>query len=80
MSVETKKYSNGEVTVVWKPKVCIHSAICFKGLPGVFDPRRKPWIDMTQSGTERIIEQVKKCPSEALSYLMNSEINTGEPG
>ncbi|TDY67172.1 divergent 4Fe-4S mono-cluster protein [Leptospira meyeri] len=37
-----KKYSNEDITVVWKPNVCIHSTICFKGLPGVFDRKRKP--------------------------------------
>jgi uncharacterized Fe-S cluster protein YjdI len=66
-------YSNGEITVVWKPDVCIHSAICFKGLPKVFDPRRKPWIEMDKATTEQIIEQVKKCPSGALSILINDE-------
>jgi uncharacterized Fe-S cluster protein YjdI len=68
MSQHTFHYSNGEVTVVWKPDICIHSGVCFRGLPGVFDPRRKPWIDMTASGTPQIIEQVKHCPSGALSY------------
>jgi len=63
-----KKYSNGEVTVVWRPGMCIHSAICFKGLSEVFDPRRRPWITLEQSTTEKIIEQIKKCPSGALSY------------
>ena len=53
--------------VVWKPDICIHSAICFKGLAGVFDPRRKPWIDMSKADTNQIIEQVKKCPGGALS-------------
>ncbi len=67
MAQKTHHYSNREITVVWKPDVCIHSAICFKGLAGVFDPRRKPWIDMTQAETQQIIEQVKKCPSGALS-------------
>ena len=65
------KYSNGEVTIVWKPDVCIHSGNCFRGLPEVFKPREKPWISPEGSTTEKIIEQVKKCPSGALSYFLN---------
>ncbi len=79
MPKESIKYSNGEVTVVWKPKTCIHSTFCWKGLIEVFDPREKPWIKMERATTERIIDQVKKCPSAALSYFMNDEITTGEP-
>jgi len=71
MPQTTHKYSNGEITVIWKPNACIHSGICFKGLPGVFDPRRRPWIDMSQAETAAIIEQVKKCPSGALSIATN---------
>ena len=67
MPQKTHHYSNGEVTIAWQPDICIHSAICFKGLSGVFDPRRKPWIDMSKAETDQIIEQVKKCPSGALS-------------
>ncbi|MFN4315410.1 MAG: (4Fe-4S)-binding protein [Chitinophagaceae bacterium] len=72
----TKKYSNGEVTVVWKPKVCIHSTICWKaatGLPEVFNPSKRPWIELEAADTERIVDQVKKCPSGALSYYYNNE-------
>lgn len=67
MPLQTHHYTNGETTVVWKPGLCIHSAICAKGLAEVFDPRRKPWIDMHKAGTDQIIEQVKQCPSGALS-------------
>lgn len=28
----SKKYNNGEITV-WQPNLCIHSTICFNGLP-----------------------------------------------
>jgi uncharacterized Fe-S cluster protein YjdI len=72
----TKQYSNGEVTIVWKPSECIHSGICFRGLGEVFDPRKRPWITPEHSTTEKIIEQVKKCPSGALSYYLNRD--TGE--
>ncbi|AXE21600.1 hypothetical protein DR864_17585 [Runella rosea] len=70
----TKKYDNGEVTVVWQPHMCIHSTICFKGLPMVFDPRKRPWITPEGGTTDAIVEQIKKCPSGALSYYMNNEI------
>jgi uncharacterized Fe-S cluster protein YjdI len=69
----TKKYSNGEVTIVWKPDLCIHSAICFNGLGDVFHPKELPWITPEKSPSNNIIEQVKKCPSGALSYYLNRD-------
>ncbi|MEZ4903045.1 MAG: (4Fe-4S)-binding protein [Spirosomataceae bacterium] len=69
----TKKYSNGEVTVVWQPHLCSHSAICFKGLPTVFDPRKRPWVTPEGGTTEEIVAQVKKCPSGALSCQMEEQ-------
>jgi uncharacterized Fe-S cluster protein YjdI len=62
-----KEYTNGEITVVWQPHMCIHSKICWKGLLPVFDPRRKPWVDMDAVSSERIVAQVNQCPSGALS-------------
>lgn len=70
-----KKYSNDEVTVVWQPDKCIHSAICIRGLPNVFDNQKRPWVNIQGATSERIIEQVKQCPSGALSYFMNGEEN-----
>lgn len=72
----TKEYSNGEVTIVWKPDLCIHSKICWNlstGLPEVFNPRERPWVKPLGASTERIVAQVSKCPSGALSYYMNNE-------
>lgn len=62
--------------MVWQPQSCIHSTICWKeltGLPKVFNPRERPWIKMEGSNTLTIIEQVKKCPSGALSFYYNNE-------
>ncbi len=67
----TKEYTNGEVTVVWKPNLCIHSAICWNGLGAVFNPRKRPWINMAAAASDAIIAQVDECPSGALSYFRN---------
>ena len=68
----TKRYSNGEVTVVWQPHLCSHSTVCFRGLPEVFDPRSRPWVRIGAAPTDRIVEQVQRCPSGALSYVMDA--------
>ena len=65
------KYTNGEVTVVWKPDVCKHSGRCVTGLPAVFNVNKHPWINMEAAGTDAIIEQVKKCPTGALTFYKN---------
>jgi uncharacterized Fe-S cluster protein YjdI len=75
----TFKYTNNEVTVVWKPDTCIHSRICWTELKEVFDPTKRPWVEMSGGTTERIIEQVRKCPSGALSYFINEQ-NQTDPG
>ncbi len=73
MPVKTHKYTNGSITILWQPEICIHSGICARGLASVFDPKRKPWIDMDAADSERIVQQVKKCPSGALSILTTIE-------
>ena len=69
-----KKYSNGEITIVWKPDLCTHVAYCFMELPEVFDPSNLPWVNANGASTERIIEQVKRCPTGALTYFRNAEM------
>lgn len=68
-----REYSNGEVTIVWEPEACIHSAICAKGLPNVFRPKVRPWIRIEKAETEDLVNQVKRCPSGALSFYMNDK-------
>jgi uncharacterized Fe-S cluster protein YjdI len=63
-----KKYSNGEVTVIWKPTLCQHSGVCARGLPAVFNPRRRPWIELEHADSKTIVAQVEQCPSGALSW------------
>ncbi len=73
-------YSNGEITVIWQPLLCAHTGICLRGLPGVFDRTRIPWVDIHAAPTDEIRNQVERCPSGALSYVMreDGEIATSE--
>ena len=71
----TKRYTNGEITILWQSALCQHSGICFRGLPQVFDPRRRPWIVPDAASSEEIDEQVRRCPSGALSI-----VEPGAPG
>lgn len=64
-----KKYSNGEITVLWQPDKCVHAARCVKGLPSVFDVNKRPWVNMAGAGTDEIRRVVETCPSKALSVL-----------
>ena len=66
-------YPNSEITVVWKPEFCQHSGRCWGQLPEVFDYKRKKWIDPNGATSEKIIEQVKRCPTGALSFFRNAE-------
>ncbi len=78
MPKTTHNYTNGNVTIVWKPASCIHSTLCWKGLKEVFNPGKRPWIEPTGATTDQIIEQVRKCPSGALSYYMNDGEDAGK--
>ncbi|WP_338223286.1 (4Fe-4S)-binding protein [Algoriphagus confluentis] len=68
-----KEYSNGEVTITWEPKKCIHSAKCVNGLPSVFNAEKKPWIDPMGAGTDHIVAQIQTCPSGALGYYFENK-------
>ena len=74
-----KTYQEGDLTVYWKPDLCIHSGKCVKGLGKVFDPNRKPWIDLTQADADAIRKQVLACPSGALSIPEEAQTEAIQP-
>lgn len=65
-----KTNTKEDLIVKWEPDKCIHSGICFQGLPSVFNPGKKPWVNMDGAQMEEILNQVKACPSGALSLMI----------
>lgn len=61
------EYTNGEITIIWQPQLCIHSGVCVKTLPKVYHPKDKPWITIENASSEELINQVQLCPSKALT-------------
>lgn len=73
MEENNREYTNNEITVIWQPSKCIHATTCYRELREVFDPLKRPWVNMQGASTERIIEVVNKCPTAALSYRWNDD-------
>jgi uncharacterized Fe-S cluster protein YjdI len=61
-----KTYTGTRVDVSFDPPVCRHAAECVRGLPAVFDTRRRPWILPDAAPAEQVVEVVGRCPSGAL--------------
>ena len=64
----TREYASQEIRVQWYASRCIHSAKCIRALPRVFDPRRRPWVDIDAANADAIADAVLKCPTGALHY------------
>lgn len=68
MSKRLQTYEVPGITVTFDPNVCIHSAVCVRGLPKVFDVRRKKWIEADAATPDEVAAQIDRCPSGALQY------------
>ena len=71
---KTVKYKNEDITILWKPDLCIHAGECVKTLPKVYNPKERPWVKIENATTPELKAQIAKCPSKALSYRENEDL------
>ncbi len=63
-----RDYEGRGIVVHWSAERCIHTGRCIAAQPGVFDPKRRPWVDVTRADADAIARAVERCPTGALSY------------
>lgn len=79
MSKRLQSYDTPGITVTFDPNVCTHSGICVRGLPLVFDIKRKRWIRPELASPDAVAAQVARCPSGALQYQLMPKPTEDEP-
>lgn len=79
MARRLQVYETPDITVTFEPGLCQHSGNCIRGLPGVFDVRRKRWIRPEAASADEVEAQVGRCPSQALkSYRPGTPVPRAE--
>jgi uncharacterized Fe-S cluster protein YjdI/CDGSH-type Zn-finger protein len=66
MEQRFKEYIGTDFKVLYSPKLCIHAAECVRGLPDVFQPQAKPWIQLENAEVQELARVIAQCPSGAL--------------
>ncbi len=75
MSQRLQVYETSQIRVTFDPKVCIHSGVCLKALPAVFDVSRRRWVDPKQANPDEVLAAVAKCPSGALRASLVTSVH-----
>jgi uncharacterized Fe-S cluster protein YjdI len=68
-----KRYEGTRIDVTFDPARCLHAAECVRGLPEVFDTRKRPWIQPDGAAPDVVAEVVRRCPTGALHYAAPGE-------
>ena len=79
MKKKVFNYSNDKINITYDLNRCIHAGECVRGLPDVFDPKKKPWIDPDNADAEKIADVIEKCPTGALHYELLKSDRTENP-
>lgn len=68
MDQNIHEYSGEKITVTYDVKRCIHARECVRGLPEVFDPDKRPWIEPNNADADELADVITACPTGALHF------------
>lgn len=68
MDEDSHSYSGDQIEVSYDVNRCIHARECVQGLPAVFDPDKRPWIDPDNADVDDVADVVMECPTGALQF------------
>ncbi len=66
-------YQGKGLTIHDDRTVCAHAGFCTDNLKAVFKLGEEPWIDAGGADTAAIVQQIKRCPSGALSVTVGGD-------
>jgi uncharacterized Fe-S cluster protein YjdI/CDGSH-type Zn-finger protein len=61
-------YENNDLRVMWDATLCIHTGVCLRRSPTVFDVNARPWVDLDGADAQEIAATIRACPTGALRY------------
>lgn len=64
----TRIYESNGIRIFWTAERCVHAAECVAALSDVFDPRRRPWVQLGDHSADELAAAVERCPTGALRY------------
>jgi CDGSH-type Zn-finger protein/uncharacterized Fe-S cluster protein YjdI len=68
MKKKIYQYSSEEIEVSYDLVRCIHAEECVHGLPQVFNPKKRPWIEPNQASADELADVIMRCPTGALHF------------
>jgi len=72
MARRLQSYESDDIVVTFDPSICVHSGVCVRGLPAVFDVKLKRWVRPENAPAGQVADQVRRCPSGALQFRVKS--------
>ena len=71
-------YESEDLVVEYDLIRCIDAEECVRGLPTVFDPSRKPWVDVSGARPDAVAQVILDCPTGALRYRVKHKSTEAE--